>query len=160
MPLRLSGQEARSVAIMGIGGFVTFALYQLGILYIKQASDEYKLDPETECLQKHHILYSFMYQLDTFRHYNETAYKQAVLAADDIALRYDSISSSTIQPNMNDVAEVFSYMQTVKKQISKMSKSALKQHQPRDSAKILMLGGKIYPEIQSLYTYVLKSCRN
>jgi len=157
--MQLSQQESRNVAIMGLGAMATAILYQLGVTYIRQSTDSYPLSPETEALQMYSTLYSLMYQLSNFRSQHETAYRQAVVEADCLAVLALSMNSQKISPSVEDAAEAMASMGIVSKQITRMQTAAKKMHNTRAAATIYSLNCKIYTETQSLYTNILRHVR-
>lgn len=157
--LQLGSNELWSVGLFGMGALVAGSLYQLVSIYIKQASDSYVLDPETEALQNFPTLYSLMYQLGEFRHFSESSYRDAVISADDLALRVQQISAGEIQPGPRDVADALSLQRNTSKQITKMTKKAKDMNNPRNAAQIHNLHEKVYPELQSIYNSILRLSR-
>lgn len=157
--MQLNAQEVRSVLILGAGGLATAMLYQLGSIFLRQSSDEVKLDPPTEALQHHGELLHIFHQLAEHRKYNEPAYRWAVISADDLALRLKQINGKVIKTNLDDVHEAFTFFQDTIKRIKKLQASALKAGNPRAAAEIHILLQKLYPELQQCYSGVQRSLR-
>lgn len=82
--MKLSKNESYSIVAMGLGGFAVASLYQLFNVYMKQCSDQTLDDIHTEHLNEHSLLYTLFVQLADHRHYNELAFRRAVVDADRI----------------------------------------------------------------------------
>ena len=155
--MQLNRQELKSVAILGAGGLVTAVLYQLGSIYLKQSSDDIKLDPETEVLQTNSDLLHLFNQLAEHRAFNETAYRAAVIAADELMLRLKQVQAGAITPTMDDVHDAFTMYQDTIKQVKKIKAAAEQKGNPRAAAAIDVLLRKLFPEVQQCYIAVQRT---
>ena len=157
MPLDLSSPELKSVVLMGMVGMTGGVIYQLASTFIKQSSDAVKLDPETEALQLNSDLLNLFVQLAEFRKFNETAYRKAVIAADELVLRAKNVQSKSIVPCLDDLTEALAMKFDVMKQLRNMSKSATRAGNPRVAAAIEHLTTKVYPELEGCHRVVQQS---
>lgn len=157
MPFTLTRGEYGQVFTMGVTGLVAGILYQLGVVFFKQSSDEYQLDPNTESLQNHSTLHNLYYQLADYRKFSNSNYRKAVLAADELAVRLYQIEAQNITPTIDDANDAFGMLQDAKNSLTRLRRAAqTKGNDQRSAAMIHRLNELIYPELQSLYTAILR----
>lgn len=152
--MQLNSQELKSLLTVGACGLGGAILYQLGSIYLKQCTDDYKLDPDTEALQSHTDMLHLFHQLAEYRAFNETAYRSAVLSADNLVLLMRQIQARSVTPTLDDVNDAFALYQDSVKQVKKLRAAATAAHNPRAAAAVDILLTKVYPVLQECYIAV------
>jgi len=155
--MQLSSEETRSVILIGLGGLATAVLYQLGTIFLKQSSDNIKLDPETEVLHTHSELLHLFVQLAQHRSYCEKAYRMAVISADNLVLRVKQAHDKIIKVSTDDVIETVALQSDVVKQVKKLEAAAMKAGNSRAAAQVESLLEKLYPELQRCHMEVQRA---
>lgn len=156
----LSGPEMRQVLLMGGVGLAFGSLYQLAATFLKQSCDEVALDPETEALQLNSELLTLFVQLAEFRSFQESAWREAVVSADELMVRAKAVSDKKIHVNTDDVTFAMARFKNTERQIARMQRAAQDAQNPRAAAKIYQLLTKIYPILQSTYGGVQRALFN
>ena len=152
--LQLGSTESKTLVGMGLVGAGLAMAYQMGALYLRQSTDHVELQPPVEYLQHYSAALNIFAQLAEFRTHDETAYRQALIHADRLALLVSHAQNRTLKLNYADSVQAFSYFKVTLGQVQLLGEKAKANQQLRDTACIHRLLKQLYPEMQRLFRLV------
>lgn len=149
--LNLGSRELKSVAAMGGLALLGGVLYQLSIVYVKQASDQGDLMYETSVLHTDSELFALFIQIEESEHYAPRSYEAAVYSADKLMYIWKGMKSGSVEITKADVAEAVSRFKTVDRKLSNIYRKAYKKDAVSKAAQLERLAARVYPRMQEFY---------